>query len=271
MAFKLKSKLTSGGLMGHSANQPKLNNSSKTPFFQELPENFVATKTATNLAGEVVPIEGTSTETKVYENTRPYEDVYNEFEIDPATGKAINSITGTQYSNIQEFKDDAKKDSEITTLYKGSYDSTSGTPDKKIDYKDVFKKYGIEFLKKNRRIQSKPEDFRAPLMDEFREENPSIDFDDPQYAKEMEIYYKALAKMEKERKQKEDRIAYRKSPAGKQEERKKRSFCSEMVNQNKPECKNRDSNGDKIKKSKSKRVVKGKPDSETYVVPTKVN
>ena len=30
MAFKLKSKLTSGGLMGHSASKPKLNNSSKT-------------------------------------------------------------------------------------------------------------------------------------------------------------------------------------------------------------------------------------------------
>jgi hypothetical protein len=34
MAFKLKSKLTSGGLMGHPANKPKLINNTKTPFFQ---------------------------------------------------------------------------------------------------------------------------------------------------------------------------------------------------------------------------------------------
>tara|TARA_R110000744_G_C19221241_1_gene547128 strand:- start:61 stop:870 length:810 start_codon:yes stop_codon:yes gene_type:complete len=269
MAFKLKSKLTSGGLMGHSANKPKLNNSSKTPFFQ-LPENFVATKTATKLDGTVVPIEGTSTETKVYENARPYEEVYNDFEVDPATGEAINSITGTRYSNIQEFKDDAKEDSETTTLYKGEYDVTDGTPDKEINYLDVFKKYGREFLRENRSIQSKREDFRAPLMDAFREKNPSIDFDDPNFTKEMKIYYAELSKMQAARKLKEDRIAYRKSPAGKQEERKKRSYCSEMVNQNKPECKNRDSNGDKIIKPKT-RVLKGKPRSETYVAPTKVN
>ena len=270
MAFKLKSKLTSGGLMGHSASKPKLNNSSKTPFFQSLPDNFVATKTATNLAGEVIPIEGTSTETKVYENARPYEEVYNEFEIDTATGEAINPINGARYSNIQEFKDDAKEDSEITTVYKGKYDVTDGTPDREINYMDVFKKYGREFLRENRFIQSKREKFRAPMMDAFREKNPSIDFDDPNFAKEMKIYYAELAKMQERRKQKEDRIAYRKSPEGKREERKMRDFCSQHYNRNKPECQNRDSNGDKIRKPKT-RVVKGKPRSENYVVPTKVN
>jgi hypothetical protein len=67
MAFKLKSKLTSGGLMGHSANQPKLNNSSKTPFFQgqqeqDIPGIVVTERDATGgeaTAGYVAGAPGT--------------------------------------------------------------------------------------------------------------------------------------------------------------------------------------------------------------------
>ena len=269
MAFKLKSKLTSGGLMGHSASKPKLNNSSKTPFFQSLPDNFVATKTATNLAGEAVPVEGYTEETKVYENARPYEDVYNDFEIDSASGGRINPITKVIYSNIQEFKDDAQEDSKTKTLYKGSYDSTSGTPDKKIDYMDIFKKYGREFLRKNRFIQGKRnEGVRTRLMGDFKKENPSIDFDDPNFAEEMKIYYKKLRELEATRKRKEEATAYKKSPKGRQEARALVDFCSN--NNGHSKCKGRDSNGYVIKKPKT-RVVKGKSRSETYVVPTKVN
>ncbi len=132
MAFTQKSKFTSSGLMSRMPNKAKLINNSKTAFHQELPENFVATKTATKLDGTVVPVEGTVTETKQYENSRPFEVVYDEFDIDPVSGGRINSKTGKIYSNIDEFKDDAKKDSEVKTVYKGDYNRTEGTPDETI-------------------------------------------------------------------------------------------------------------------------------------------
>ena len=51
MAYKQKSKFTSSGLINRFDNKPKLNNSSKTPFFQQQKyqqpediENLVVTK-----------------------------------------------------------------------------------------------------------------------------------------------------------------------------------------------------------------------------------
>ena len=128
MAFKLKNKFTSSGLMNHMPGKAKLINNSKAAFYQQLPENFVTTQSATMLDGTIVPVEGTVTTKKQYEGSRPYEVVYDEFEVDPVTGGKINSKTGKVYSNIDEFKADAIKDSEVTTVYKGDYDRTDGKP-----------------------------------------------------------------------------------------------------------------------------------------------
>ena len=97
--FTQKSKLTSSGLMSHMPGKAKLTNNTKTPFFQSLPENFVATKTATNLAGEVVPTAGFTEETVEFDDDQGlgYNEVYDGFEIDPASGGKINPKTGVIY------------------------------------------------------------------------------------------------------------------------------------------------------------------------------
>ena len=240
MAFKLKSKLTSGGLMGHPANKPKLINNTKTQFFQELPENFVATEMATKLDGTRVPVEGYTEETKVYEGARPYEEVYNEFEIDTATGEAINPINGARYSNIQEFKDDAKEDSKITTLYKGSYDSTSGTPDRKVipdEFKGLYKLY--QRLGAGT-IQGGPDAWFKVL------DNRGID----SKSEEFRNYMQTQKNFATKRKQKEEA------------KQKRREYCEQNPN----ECRKRSSS-----KPPTPTTIKGNPDSETYVVPTVQN
>ena len=225
--------------MGHSANKPKLNNSSKTPFFQELPENFVATKMATKLDGTQVPIAGTVTTKKEYENARPYEDVYSEFKIDPVTGKAINPITGTQYSNIQEFKDDAKEDSEITTVYEGSYDVTDGTPDREV-ISDKFKGlYNFQRRLREGIIKGGPDAWFKRLADK------GIDPKNEEFRNYMQTQ-KDFATKRKEREEEKVR---------------REEYCK----QNPAECR---------KRSSSKRTtstIKGKPSSEIYVVPTVQN
>ena len=239
--FTQKSKLTSSGLINRMPGKAKLINNTKTPFFQELPENFVATKTATNLAGEVVPVEGYTEETKVYEGARPYEVVYNEFPIDLASGGRINSKTGKIYSNIDEFKDDAKEDSEITTLYKGSYDSTSGTPDREV-ISDEFK--GLYKLQQRLRagtIQGGPDAWFKVLNDRGI---------DPK-SEGLRNYMQTQKSFATKRNEKEE------------EKQKRREYCK----QNPDECRKRSSS----KPTTTTRTIKGNPDSETYIVPTVQN
>lgn len=135
MAFKLKSKLTSGGLMGHSANQPKLNNSSKTPFFQQYQQEqdikgLRVTKRDPVTGGAT---EGYTEQTVEFDDDQglSYETVYDGFEIDPASGGKINPKTGVIYNNVDEFEADAKADRTKRTNYVGDIekkDPVDGKP-----------------------------------------------------------------------------------------------------------------------------------------------
>lgn len=127
MAFTQKSKFTSSGLMSRMPNKAKLINNSKTAFHQELPEGFVAEEYET-FQGEQVPTKGYVETTKNFKGSRPYEDVYDEFE-DTVTGGKINSRTGTVYSNIEEFIADADKSRTSKVYYEGDVDVVAGTPD----------------------------------------------------------------------------------------------------------------------------------------------
>tara|TARA_R110001599_G_scaffold152779_1_gene337788 strand:+ start:156 stop:887 length:732 start_codon:yes stop_codon:yes gene_type:complete len=240
--FTQKSKLTSSGLMSHMPGKAKLTNNTKTPFFQSLPENFVATKTATNLAGEVVPTAGFTEETVEFDDDQglSYETVYDGF-VDSASGGKINPKTGVIYNNVDEFEADAIADRTKRTNYKGSYDSTSGTPDRKV-ISDEFKGlYNFQRRLREGIIKGGPDAWFKILADKGI---------DPK-SEEFMNYMQTQKDFATKRNEKEE------------EKQKRREYCK----QNPDECRKRSSS----KPTTTTRTIKGKPGSETYVVPTVQN
>lgn len=241
--FTQKSKLTSSGLMNRMPGKAKLINNTKTPFFQELPENFVATEMATKLDGKKVPVTGYTEQTVEFDDDQGlgYNEVYDGFEIDPASGGKINPKTGVIYNNVDEFEADAIADRTKRTNYKGSYDSTSGTPDRKA-ISDEFKGlYNFQRRLREGIIKGGPDAWFKILADKGI---------DPK-SEEFMNYMQTQKDFATKRNEKEE------------EKQKRREYCK----QNPDECRKRSSS----KPTTTTRTIKGKPGSETYVVPTVQN
>ena len=240
--FTQKSKLTSSGLMNRMPGKAKLTNNTKTPFFQELPENFVATKMATKLDGTQVPVAGYTEQTVEFDDDQglSYETVYDGF-VDSASGGKINPKTGVIYNNVDEFEADAIADRTKRTNYKGSYDSTSGTPDRKV-ISDEFKGlYNFQRRLREGIIKGGPDAWFKILADKGI---------DPK-SEEFMNYMQTQKDFATKRNEKEE------------EKQKRREYCK----QNPDECRKRSSS----KPTTTTRTIKGKPGSETYVVPTVQN
>ena len=231
--------------MGHSANQPKLNNSSKTPFFQQYQQEqdikgLRVTKRDPVTGGAT---EGYTEQTVEFDDDQglSYETVYDGFEIDPASGGKINPKTGVIYNSVDEFKTDAIADRTKRTNYKGSYDSTSGTPDRKV-ISDEFKGlYKLQQRLRGGTIKGGPDAWFKVL------ENRGID---PK-SEEFRNYMQTQKNFATKRKQKEEA------------KQKRREYCE----QNPDECRKRSSS----KPTTTTRTIKGKPSSEIYVAPTVQN
>ena len=176
MAFKLKNKFTSGGLMGHSANQPKLNNSSKTPFFQQYQQEqdikgIRVTKRDPVTGGAT---EGYTEQTVEFDDDQglSYETVYDRFE-NSASGGKINPKTGVIYNNVDEFEADAIADRTKRTNYVGDIEKKDPV-DGKPSYNT---RLSINVLKNNPNFQDIPD---------FADELP--------YGKQKEMLFEALNK-----------------------------------------------------------------------------
>ena len=241
MAFTQKSKFTSSGLMNRMPNKAKLINNSKTAFHQELPKDFVATKTATKLDGTVVPTQGYTEETVEFDDDQGlgYDEVYESFKIDNTSGGRINTKTGVIYNNVDEFRADAIADRTKKTNYQGSYDSTSGTPSREVTpeaFKDL---YGMYEGFKTNKLYGGPRGWFKLL------EERGVDPNDGAFKKYMSTQGNFARKREVKEKEKQKRKAY----------------CE----QNPKEC---------YKKSSSTpqtRTIEATPRSETYVVPKRQN
>jgi len=243
MAFTQKSKFTSSGLMNRMPSKAKLINNSKTAFYQqELPKNFITTETATKLDGTVVPTQGYTEETVEFDDDQGlgYNEVYNDFEIDAASGGRINPKTGVIYNNVDEFKTDAIADRTKKTNYQGSYDSTSGTPSREV-ISDEFKGlYNFQRRLREGIIKGGPDAWFKHLADK------GIDPNNPALHEYMSTQKGFAEGRENKEKEKQKREAY----------------CK----QNPEECYK------KTKESKPQtRTIEGSPRSETYVVPTRQN
>ena len=233
MAFTQKSKFTSSGLMNRMPNKAKLINNSKTAFHQELPERFVALKSET-FKGEQVPTYGYVEETKNFEDSRPYEDVYAEFDLDPVSGGRINSKTGTIYSNIDEFIADADKSRTSKVYYEGDVDVVSGTPDV------VSTKYPQGLVRAADRFKAKgdPEGWKNYLQEK------GIEIDD-----ELRNYLASMRELSKKRDIREE------------EKKNRAEYCKRNPDKCRPSG----------EKEVIRTTTKGTPSSETYTGLRRVN